>query len=269
MTLPTYAMNVSSFPEMYEHWLVGPLFRPFAEVIVERARLTPGDRVLDIACGTGIVARLARERLGEHGRAVGVDSSPQMLAVARRVAPAIEWREGDARSLPLAEGEQFDVVFCQQGLQFFPDRTAAVAEMRRATKHGGRLLVAVWQSLDEAPFFREAHRVAERRLGAFVDRRHSFGDALALQRLIADAGFEEVRVDRLVRTIRFDDPTPFVRMNTMALVGMSPASSTMNEQERAHLVGVIVDESADAVRQYSSGEGLSFELAANVATARS
>jgi ubiquinone/menaquinone biosynthesis C-methylase UbiE len=268
MALPAYAMNASSFPEMYERWLVGPLFRPFAEMLVERARPMAGDRVLDIACGTGIVARVAMERLAENGRAVGVDVSPQMLAVARRVAPAIEWREGDASALPLAEGEQFDVILCQQGLQFFPDRTTAVAETRRAARSGGRLLVAVWKSLDEAPFFRETYRVAERRLGAFVDRRHSFGDALALERLIGDAGFEDVRVDSLMHTIRFDDPTLFVRMNTMALVGMSPASSAMNEQERAKLVDVIVDESAEAVRQYSSDRGLSFELAANVATAR-
>jgi ubiquinone/menaquinone biosynthesis C-methylase UbiE len=68
MTLPTYGMNVTTFPEMYEQWLVGPLFRPFAEVLVERGSLAAGDRVLDIACGTGIVARLARQRLGENSR---------------------------------------------------------------------------------------------------------------------------------------------------------------------------------------------------------
>lgn len=253
---------------MYEQWLVGPLFRPFAEVLVERARLTPRDRVLDIACGTGIVARLAKERLEENGRVVGVDVSPQMLAVARTVAPEIEWREGDASALPLEEGERFDVVFSQQGLQFFSDKPAAVAEMRRAMNHGGRLLVAVWKSLDQTPYFRETYRVAERRLGAFVDRRHSFGDPSALERLIGDAGFENVRVESLTRTIRFADPGPFVRMNTMALVGMSTASSTMNEQERARLVEVIVDESGDVVRRYSNSDGLSFELEANVATAR-
>lgn len=268
MALPESAMSASSFPEMYEHALVGPLFRPFAEVLVERARLTPGERVLDVACGTGIVARLARERLGADGGAVGVDVSPQMLAVARSVAPDVEWREGDAGALPLAEGERFDVVLCQQGLQFFPDRTAALAEMRRAMNRGGRLLVAVWKSIDQAPFFREAHRVAERRLGAFVDRRHSFGDPLALERLIGDAGFQAVDVDSVTRRIRFDDPALFVRMNAVALVGMSPASATMSEQERAQLVHAIVDESAEIVRQYSDAGGLSFELGTNVATAR-
>jgi SAM-dependent methyltransferase len=261
-------MTVSSFPEMYERWLVGPLFRPFAEVLVERARLTPGDHVLDIACGTGIAGRLASERLGKDGRVVGVDVSPQMLAVARTVAPGIDWRQGDASALPLQEEERFDVAVCQQGLQFFPDRTAAVAQMKRALHDGGRLLVAVWQALDQTPFFHETYRVAERHLGAFVDRRHSFGDRIALERLIGDAGFNEVQVDNVARTIRFGDPAVFLRLNTMALVGMSPASSTTTEEERARLVTVIADESAEAVRQYSSSDGLSFELGANVATAR-
>ena len=118
MALPEYAMNASSFPQMYEQWLVGPLFRPYAEVLVERARLTPADRVLDVACGTGIVARLAAQRIGDNGLVVGVDISPQMLAVARTVAPEIDWREGDVSALPVADGERFDVVLCQQGLQF-------------------------------------------------------------------------------------------------------------------------------------------------------
>ena len=80
MSLPAYAMNLSSFPEIYERCLVGPLFRPWAEAILDDVGLAPGDRVLDVACGTGIVARLARERLGEAGRVVGIDISPAMIA---------------------------------------------------------------------------------------------------------------------------------------------------------------------------------------------
>ena len=127
MSLPSYAMNQASFPEMYERWLVGPLFRPWAEMTLEEVRVSPDDRILDIACGTGIVARLASERLGDAGHVVGVDLSPDMLAVARALAPDVDWREGNASALPLRDGEQFDVVVCQQGLQFFPDRPAAAA----------------------------------------------------------------------------------------------------------------------------------------------
>ena len=191
-----------------------------------------------------------------------------MLAVARTVAPGIEWREGNANALPLEEGERFDVVFCHQGLQFFPDKPAALTEFRRAMNSAGRLVVAVWKSLDETPFVRESHELAERRLGTFVDRRHSFGDASALEQVVADAGFDDVRVENVMRMIRFTDPAIFVRINTMALVGMSPASSTMKDDERARLVDAIVEESAAIVRQYTTAGELAFELGANVATAR-
>ena len=268
MTLPAYAMNVSSFPEMYERWLVGPLFRPWAEIVLERARLAAGDRVLDVACGTGIVARLAKERLGVDSLVVGVDISPQMLAVARAVAPGIDWREGNAQALPLNEGERFDVVLCQLGLQFFPDKPAAASEMRRAMDRGGRLVVAVWRSLEHTPCFRDLHRVAEARLGEVVDRRHGYGDSASLERLLADAGFEDVRVETVTRTIRFADGAAFLRLNTMALVGMSAASSTMTDDERAKVSGAIVEDSAGVLKEYTDTEGLSFDISANVATAK-
>ena len=177
MSLPSYAMKQASFPEMYEHWLVGPLFRPWAEMTLDEVRLSPDDRVLDIACGTGIMARVAKERLGDAGYVVGIDISPDMLAVARAVAPSIDWREGNASALPLHHGEQFDIVVCQQGLQFVSDKPAAAAQMRRALAKGGRLAVATWRSDDEIPFMRELRRVAERHLGAIVDQRHCSGTA--------------------------------------------------------------------------------------------
>lgn len=268
MTLPSYAMNQATFPEMYERWLVDPLFRPWAEITFEELDLSAGDRVLDIACGTGIVARVAKERLGDAGYIVGIDISSDMLAVARAVAPCIDWREGNANALPLCDGEQFDVVVCQQGLQFFPDKPAAVAQMRRALVKGGRLAVATWRSDDEIPFFRELRRVAERHLGAIADQRYSFGDAAALEALLRDAGFHEVRSRTISRTIQFTDGAPFLRLNTMALVGMSASGKEMGDQERKRVVEEIVRESASTLQPYSDGSGLAFELSTNLATAR-
>jgi len=261
-------MKVSSMPEMYERWLVAPLFQPWAEIVLDRARLRPGDRVLDVACGTGIVARAAANRLSGTGHVVGVDVSAAMLAVARRVEPGIDWREGDASALPLADAERFDAVVCQQGLQFFPDKPAAAREMRRALGLGGRLVVAVWKSLAETPFFRDLHEVAERWLGAFVDRRHGFGDPAALERVIAEAGFENVRVESVTRTIRIADPAIFVRLNSHATVGMSAASSAMSESERDRLGDLVAENSGDVLRTYTNADGLTFELGANVATAQ-
>jgi len=261
-------MNQVSFAEMYERWLVGPLFRPWAEMTLEELDLSLGDHVLDIACGTGIVARLAKERLGGTGYVVGVDHSPEMLAVARAVAPSIDWREGNASSLPLRDGEQFDVVVCQQGLQFFPDKPAAAAEMRRALVKDGRLAVATWRSDDEIPFMRELRGAAERHLGAITDERHSFGDGAGLEALLRHVGFHELRVRTITRTIRFDADVHFERLNAMALVGMSAAGRIMSKEERMRAAEAIASESAPVLQRYAVGSGIAFELSTNLAIAK-
>ena len=268
MNLPSYAMNQASFPEMYERHLVGPLFQPWAELTVEEIELSPGDRVLDIACGTGIVARVAKQRLGDDTCVVGIDLSPDMLAVARAVAPGIDWRQGNASALPLHDEERFDAVVCQQGLQFFPDKPAAVAQMRRALVQGGELAVATWRSDDEIPFFRELRRVAEHHLGNIADQRYSFGDPVPLEALLRDAGFHEVRSRIVSRIIRFEDGASFVRMNSMALVGMSAAAKAMHDEERQRVLEAIARESEPVLQSYSNGSGLAFELSTNLATAR-
>lgn len=276
MTQPAYAMNQPNFAEMYERLLVGPLFRPWAEVLLDHVGIASGERVLDLACGTGIVARLANQRLRKTGHVVGIDLSEQMLAVGRSIDPGIEWREGNAMALPFGEAadETFDVVLCQQGLQFFPDKAAAAREMRRVLKKaapGGRLAVAVWRGLEEIPFFLALHRVAERHLGPVADARYGYGDAMTLERLLADAGFREVKVEKMTRTIRFDDGMVFVRMNAMALVGMGTAPATTSDEKRAQLVAAIVKDSAEVLPAYADGEkgqGIAFAISANVATAR-
>ncbi|HEX7774050.1 MAG TPA: methyltransferase domain-containing protein [Pyrinomonadaceae bacterium] len=267
MTLPNYALNQRSFPEMYERWLVRPLFLPWAELTLDELKLSRGERFLDIACGTGIVARVAKERLGDTGHVVGVDLSPDMLATARAVAPDIDWREGNASSLPLKDGEQFDVVVCQQGLQFFTEKTQAIAEMRRALAEHGRLAVATWRSDDEMPFLRELRYVAERHLGGINDQRYAFGDAALLEVLLRDAGFQDIDVKTVARTIRFDEGEIFIRLNTMAFVGMSTAGKTMSDEERKRVMESIVEESAPVLQRYSDESGLAFELSTNLAIA--
>jgi ubiquinone/menaquinone biosynthesis C-methylase UbiE len=265
MTLPAYANNQQSFPAMYEQWLVGPLFRPWAEVMLDRLSPVHGDRVLDIACGTGIVARLAHDRVGPGGAVVGVDVSPGMLEVARAVAPGITWRDGSALDLPLAVGERFDVVTCQQGLQFFPDRAAAAHQMRRALAPGGRLGVATWRPAGEIAMFLQLQAVAERHLGPVVDQRHAFGDGGQLGALLEDAGIRDVRVETVTRTLRFDDGATFVRMNTMALVGMSAEAKAMTEEARAATVAAIVRDSADVLASFADGAAAVFDISSNVA----
>ena len=126
--------------EDYERYLVPAFFHAFAGELVSLAAPWPGERVLDIACGTGALTRLLVERVGPNGHVTGLDLSAGMLAVARTLLdePNVDWHEGSALELPFPDGS-FDLVTCQQGLQFFPDRPAGVREMRRVLKPGGRL----------------------------------------------------------------------------------------------------------------------------------
>jgi ubiquinone/menaquinone biosynthesis C-methylase UbiE len=149
--------------ETYESYMVPVLFAPSAERLIELARLRAGERVLDVGCGTGIVARRAAPRVGTDGRVTGLDLSPGMLAVARSVALrerlSIDWREGRAEGLPFADGE-FDVVLCQYALMFFVNPLVALNEMRRVLADGGRAVIAVWQSLDAHAFYQLLDRAS-------------------------------------------------------------------------------------------------------------
>jgi SAM-dependent methyltransferase len=165
-----------SAPEVYERELVPAVFGEWAPIVVELAHPRPGERVVDVACGTGIVARIAAARVGPTGVVVGVDLNLGMLSVARSVmltdsrsAAPIQWQEASADKLPFP-GESFDIVYCQLGLQFFADRPAALREMRRVLGPEGRLALMVWRGIHESPGFAvlaaslEEHVVKRRQL---------------------------------------------------------------------------------------------------------
>jgi SAM-dependent methyltransferase len=190
-----------------------------------------------------------------------------MIEVARRAAPRIDWRVGDAGALPLAAGEQFDVVVCQQGIPFFADRAAAAREMRRALAPGGRLALSTWRPDEELPVLLELRRIAERHLGPLSDRRHSFGEPQRLESLLRDAGLRNVRSKIISRTIRFPDGALFVRLNAIALLGMGKASAGATESERERLLEAIGRDSAAVVKAHSGAAGFTYELRAVVATA--
>jgi ubiquinone/menaquinone biosynthesis C-methylase UbiE len=237
----------TTFTEIYERVLVGPLFRPFAEQLLTRVAPTSTDRVIDVACGTGIVARVARERLGPGARIVGVDVAPAMLAVARTVDQSIEWREGNATSLPVGATEHFTVLTCHQGLQFMPDKPAATREMRRVLAPAGRVAIATWSSLDDLPGMVELNAIVERHVGPITDSRHSLGDPKALKQLLVEGGFNDVEVGTLSHDVQFADGELFARLNAMAAAGMSEKGKALAEAERSELARRIAVESRDVI----------------------
>jgi SAM-dependent methyltransferase len=214
------------------------------------------------------VARVARERLGREARIVGVDVAPPMLAVARTVDPTIDWREGNAMSLPVDASEQFTILTCHQGLQFMPDKPTAIREMRRVLAPGGRVAVATWLPLQDLPDMLALNAVAERHLGPIADSRHSFGDPKALKKLLADGGFSDVTVETVTLDVLFPDGALFARLNAMAVMGMTDKGKAMGEAERGELAGRIAAESQDAVARATQNGMFVLPLATTVANAR-
>lgn len=168
-----------SAAEVYEEFFLPALFQQFAEPVVNAAGVQPGQRVLDVACGTGAAARCAAERVGPEGAVVGLDVNDGMLAVAQRMAPTIEWKLGRAEALPF-ESESFDAVTCQFGLMFFEDRAAALREMLRVLRPGRRMSVAVWDAVENSPGYAAMVRLLQRLFG------DSVADALRAPFILGD-----------------------------------------------------------------------------------
>ena len=258
--------------ELYERHFVPAVFAPWAQELLRRAAPQPGERVLDVACGTGIVARAVAPIVGSAGRVAALDLSPAMVAVARsRPAPpgaAIAWHEGSADALPFPDGA-FDLVLCQQGLQFFPDRPAALREMRRVLAPGGRAVLSVWRSLRHNPFYEVVIEAQARHLGSpSVFAPYSLGEANELRALLDGAGFGDVTIEPATLTIRFPSREDFVHNGVLASAAVQPAFAQADEAARAALVSAVRRDVEATLRRYAEGEGLAFPMAAHIARAR-
>jgi SAM-dependent methyltransferase len=251
----------------YERDLVPIIFAPWAAVLIERTAPRAAERVLDVACGTGIVARLAAERVGPSGTVVGVDASPAMLAAGRRASAGlpIDWREADAAALPFAEAS-FDLVLCQQGLQYFPDRIGALREMRRVLTPGGRLGLAVFGPQRENPGYDAVGQVLTRYLGPEAGALPLFtlGDAGLLRGLVAEAGFARIAVRHEVLSVRCASAGDFLGRLLTGSPSMRRALSPLREGERRS----VVDAYGAAVADYVGDEGFVVPMTSNVLIAR-
>jgi len=248
--------------DTFERLLVPSVFDRYARDLVERARpFGPSDRILDLGCGTGIVARVLRERLGGAARLAGIDLSGAMIERARTIAPDIEWHQGDAAALPFADGS-FDVVLSQQMLQFCRDRQAAAREVRRVLAPGGRLVASTWRPRAQQPLYDQLGEVAERHLGPSNDLRWSL-DAGELQALLTAVGFIEVRVDSASLTEHYSEFP--VRLSAMAA---QHDLSALPDQERARRWAAVEAESADVLARFAVAGGFASSSITNVAVAR-
>ena len=196
--------------ETYDSYFVPALFEPWSRELINRAQVWKGDRVLDVACGTGIVAcRIAARGAAVTGLDIGADRIARAKLRAADEGVSVKWIEGTAEALP---GRQpaFELVTCQQGLQFVADRALAVREMRRVIVPGGRAVIATWCPLEQQGPYAALAAVAERRTGQplFPDV-FSLGDAAVLDKLLVDAKFFAIQIDTVTRQVRFPEPQRF------------------------------------------------------------
>jgi ubiquinone/menaquinone biosynthesis C-methylase UbiE len=259
--------------ELYDRYLVPAITSLWAADLIARAMPQPGERVLDVACGTGVVARLAAERMGS-GRAAGLDINGGMLAVARSHAPIpgvpIEWHEASVLSMPFADAS-FDLVLCQLGLQFFPDRSAALREMHRVLAPSGRLALSVYSAIEHTPAARALADALDRHLGpgasAIKRSEHVFADADALCQLITGAGFRDVVLQTVTQTIRFTSPREYVRLQIGA-TPMADLVAGMDGGRRQALVDAIAADLIAALTSFSEKGELASPQEAYVVLAR-
>ncbi|MPZ74574.1 MAG: methyltransferase domain-containing protein [Nitriliruptorales bacterium] len=237
-TTVSFTTYGGSAPENYERYFVPAIGEPVARDLIDRAGLRAGERVLDVACGTGIVTRLAAEQVGQTGTVAGLDLNPGMLAVARSVTPpevSIDWHEASAEAIPLPD-DTLDVVLCGMGLQFMADKPAALREMRRVLAPGGRLVLnAPGPTPPPLAVMAEALATHVRpEVAGFVHAVFSLHDAEELRGLLEGAGFADVVVDRPLKTLRLPPPQTFLwqYVHSTPLAG---AVAQTDEEARAAL----------------------------------
>ncbi len=230
----------ASLGDNYERYFVPVIGEPAAKSLLAAAHLQPGERVLDAACGTGVVARAAAKSVSPTGSVTGLDINPGMLATARRHAPsepAIEWCEASIESMPLPD-DAFDVVLCQMGLQFASDKAAALREMRRVLANEGRFLANVPGPAPD--LFAIMIEALDRHIGpqpaAFARAVFSLHDTAELRQLLQNAGLHEVKVESTQARLELPAPPDFlwqyIVSTPMAQTVMNADEPTRNALER-------------------------------------
>jgi SAM-dependent methyltransferase len=254
---------IGSAAEVYEDFFVPALFGQWALRVADAVDVRSGERVLDVACGTGVLARAVAELIGPIGTVIGLDVNEGMLAVARRKAPEIEWRAGRAEDLPFAS-DSFDAVVSQFGLMFFEDRRAALQEMVRVLRPGGQLAVAVWASLDQCPGYAALCDLLARLFGDqvadAVRAPFALGNRSHLYALFAEAGVLTPRITTRVGTVRFPSIESWIHTE---IRGWTLADRLDDAQfER------LQREARVALQPYVEGAGsVEFEIYAHIVTA--
>ena len=250
----------------YEALFVPALFDVWTKHLVEGAGVGQGSHVLDVACGTGVLARNALARVGANGRVVGADPAPGMLAAAKELEPAIDWVLCSAEALDV-DDETFDCVISQFGMMFFEDRKKSAKEMFRALKPGGSLAIAVWRSVEHNPAYADIISVLEKHVGtAAADALrlpYSLGNSDEVTETLKSGGFGEITVEAKTETAKFPSSRQMVEAE---LRGWLPLFDIFLSKDE---INEVLIESDNTLGKYAgpAGEAV-FPMSAHVFTAQ-
>ena len=263
---PLLSMNPM---QAYEEYMVPGIMIPGVQLMLRYAQPQAGERVLDVACGTGIVARTVAPLVGAAGQVTAVDMNPAMLAVAKSVplpdGAAIDWREGSALLLPLPDAA-YDLVLCHQGLQFFADKVAALREMRRVLTKGGRVTLNVQQSLGNNPLYLTFNNVMINRLKLpALAAPFSFGEVEPLREALTEAGFREVEVIPVSHFITFPSIDIFIQASIIGSAAVIQELARLDAGAKTNLADQITQDMTPILEPYATSGRLVMPLTALVA----
>jgi SAM-dependent methyltransferase len=263
MTEPERWQVSTDAAEVYESCFVPAIFGAWASRVADAAGIRTGNRVLDVGCGTGVLAREAVRRVGREGQVVGLDLNEGMLAVAARTEPKIEWRQGDAASLPFGDAS-FDVVASQFALMYFPERVRSLSEMWRTLASGGRLAIAVWAPLRRARGYQILVNIATRQCGgeaaSVLAAPFVLGDQEELAKLFVDGGISGADITLHEGSIRFPSVEEFIRIEVKG----SPLADMVSDDGMATLAA----ESESALAEFVvPGGEIVMQMDAHIVTA--
>ena len=240
--------------ERYQTILTPSILGPFAQALVEFADLQPGERVVDVGCGTGAAARFAAPVVGPSGQVAGVDVNASMIEVARSLpaveGASIEWHVANATDLPVPEA-QTDVVLCAQTLQFLPEKLPSLAEMQRVVKANGRITISLWTPIADNPYFHTLVGAMAEHVGpetaVGLGAAFALSDGAQIRELLTEAGFNEV----VMQTVQLDLPLPALRDFVPRHVQATPMANGFNNASAAQQQAVI-ETVADTLQEYEA-----------------
>ena len=244
MTTATYRAYSGAAAELYQSFFVPTIATPVSGELLRTADLRAGERVLDVACGTGVITRTAAEQVGQLGMVTAVDLAPDMLEVAKATPAAgapIQWHQADAASLPLPDAS-YDVALCQMGLMLMEDRSGALTELHRVLTPGGRVAINTpgrIQPLFEAMEQAIVEHIGPH-LGSFVSAVFSMHDPTALAGLLHDAGFTDISSKEYTAHFTLPGPAEFL-WNYINLTPMGPIVAQASDEAKASMERQVVE----------------------------